>query len=305
MTDLSEFIPGTDQTYPGWSEILMQAVMRPGKLHDGYRAFYNYSFGNQQLAQIQCHLRKLEVGPISTYNTWKERGRHVRQGEKALVLCMPIPIYKDRQGNPIPEGADPYVIFKYLARWFVYAQTDPMEDWQGPPWEAEPLPDWDRARALATLEVTETSFQDFDGNTQGYSIPDKKLLAINPFAKFPYKTTFHELGHILLDHSHSDKHCINEVEAELIAYLTCHTLQVDVDGLESARAYTQRYLGAYVLDDKMAQRVFRVVTRVIESGHPAKAKRAAAPPVSSPKPAKRKGAKSARRGAKRPLKRAS
>jgi hypothetical protein len=271
MTSLSDFEPAGQQ-YPGWNELLLQAVMRPGKLHDGYQAFWRYSVGNQQLALSQCLLRRIEIGPIASYNTWKDRGRVVRKGEHGIVMCMPLPIYKTRDGQPLPEGEDPYMIFKYMARWFVFAQTDPLPGWQGLPWEEEALPDWDRARALTALDVTEESFSDLNGNVQGYSLPDKKLLAINPMAQFPYKTTFHELAHILLGHNHDMEHRVGEVEAEAVAYICANVLQVDLDGLESARAYIQSYLGAYLLDDKLAQRVFRVANKVIEAGHPEKVK---------------------------------
>lgn len=32
----------------------------------------------------------MPLGPLATYKAWQEKGRQVRKGEKALILCMPI-----------------------------------------------------------------------------------------------------------------------------------------------------------------------------------------------------------------------
>src|SRR5690242_21809182 len=57
---------------------------------EAYSAFHRYSVGNQILALVQCQLRGLEPGPINTFPGWQARGRIVKRGERALILCMPI-----------------------------------------------------------------------------------------------------------------------------------------------------------------------------------------------------------------------
>jgi len=34
--------------------------------------------------------RGIQPGPLATFPKWKELGRHVKKGEKAVTLCMPI-----------------------------------------------------------------------------------------------------------------------------------------------------------------------------------------------------------------------
>ena len=34
--------------------------------------------------------RGIAIGPIATFQSWKDKGRHVRKGEKAIELCMPV-----------------------------------------------------------------------------------------------------------------------------------------------------------------------------------------------------------------------
>src|SRR5689334_11843317 len=78
--------------HPDWGELLVNAVTSPGIISDAYRRFWNYSVGNQMLALFQCMQRRIEPGPIHTFMGWKDLGRSVKKGEKALVLCMPVTV---------------------------------------------------------------------------------------------------------------------------------------------------------------------------------------------------------------------
>src|SRR5215471_217119 len=89
----------SDHTHPSFAELLEMAITHPGIISDALRQFHNYSFGNHLLAWSQIAARQLELGPIAPYNRWKELGRHVKRGEKALVLCMPITIKKTVEGD--------------------------------------------------------------------------------------------------------------------------------------------------------------------------------------------------------------
>lgn len=75
-----------------FAELLRQAVTDSGIISRAYSAFYGYSIGNQLLAWAQCVQRGISPGPISTFVGWKDKGRHVRRGERALVLCMPVTV---------------------------------------------------------------------------------------------------------------------------------------------------------------------------------------------------------------------
>ena len=75
---------------PRWTELLHKAVTEPGIISTAFSRFHNYSFGNQLLAYVQCERRNIPLGPIATFMHWKELGRHVKKGEKAITLCMPI-----------------------------------------------------------------------------------------------------------------------------------------------------------------------------------------------------------------------
>src|SRR5215470_12699931 len=71
-------------------QLLEEAVSKPGTLMKAYSRFWNYSLGNQILALIQANNRGIALGPIASFNRWKEIGRYVKRGEKAIELCMPV-----------------------------------------------------------------------------------------------------------------------------------------------------------------------------------------------------------------------
>jgi antirestriction protein ArdC len=77
---------------PSFAELLGSAVTDPGTLSATYRQFHSYSFGNQLLAWSQCLARGLQPGPMATYPRWRELGRQVRKGEKAITLCQPVTV---------------------------------------------------------------------------------------------------------------------------------------------------------------------------------------------------------------------
>src|SRR5439155_12980686 len=73
-----------------FADLLQRAVSEPGIISAAYHAFHGYSIGNQLLALVQCAERGITPGPIATFMGWKDKGRHVRKGAGAIVLCMPV-----------------------------------------------------------------------------------------------------------------------------------------------------------------------------------------------------------------------
>jgi hypothetical protein len=180
---------------PRWAELLIEAVNRPGLILEGYSWFHKYSIGNQIAVLWQCRRRGIEPGPIATFWQWQELGRRVKAGQRALHLRMPV-IVREKRNAESPNRPGPLarrMIFVWKANWFVLSQTD------GKPYQADRRPDWSKDRALVTLNVEEIPFTLLDGNTQGYT--EGRKIAINPIAKLPWKTLFHELGHVLLEHT--------------------------------------------------------------------------------------------------------
>jgi hypothetical protein len=247
-------------------DLLKRAVSEPGTISAAYTAFHDYSIGNQLAALFQCTLRKIPVGPISTFKNWSNKGRYVKRGEKAIWLCMPITGKKTVNDETTgEETTDHYTFFVWKPHWFVLAQTEGQE--YKP---AAVINAWDRAKALEGLNIEERPFEIIDGNCQGYS--QHRALAINPLAVNPIKTTIHELAHILCGHTIEGRvtdlevtpRHLREAEAESVAFLVGSIL--GLENLSDCRGYVQGWLQGDSIPEKSAQKIFRVADQILKAG---------------------------------------
>jgi IrrE N-terminal-like domain len=132
------------------------------------------------------------------------------------------------------------------------------------------IPEWNQARALATLNITETPFTDTNGNVQGYA--RKREIAISPVAAMPHKTLFHEVAHIELGHTaelefndaEQTPKNLREVEAEAVALLCLDAL--NLPGAEFCRGYIQNWLKGDTIPEASAQKIFGAADRILKAG---------------------------------------
>lgn len=106
------------QSNPSWAELLHKAVTVPGIISTAFSKFHHYSLGNQLLAFVQCERRGIAPGPIGTFMRWKELERHVKKGEKAITLCMPVTGKRTADRHNDATGKDETVEIGYTR--FVY-----------------------------------------------------------------------------------------------------------------------------------------------------------------------------------------
>src|SRR5687768_9884369 len=96
-----------------FADLLREAVEKPGTIHAAYTAFHAFSLGNQILALTQCAERGITPGPLATFPRWKDRGRFVRKGEKAITLCMPVTC-KRRTTDDNPDSQEAEVFTRFV-----------------------------------------------------------------------------------------------------------------------------------------------------------------------------------------------
>jgi hypothetical protein len=256
-----------------FSDLLQRAVSEPGVVSRAYSAFHGYSVGNQILALMQCAERGITPGPIATFMGWKDKGRYVRKGEKAIQLCMPVTC-KARKAEASEASKDgekdaTFTRFVYRSNWFVLTQTD------GQDMEPRPIPGWDQVRALETLGIVEEPFSITDGNCQGYA--RQRSIAVSPVAELPHKTRFHELAHVVLGHtseadagltdSEMTPRSLREVEAEAVALVCLEALALP--GADHCRGYIQAWnerRGAEPIPERSAQRIFKAADQILKAG---------------------------------------
>ena len=262
--------------HPDWGELLVQAVNTPGVISDAYNRFWNYSVGNQFLALFQCLQRKIEPGPIHTFVGWRDLGRYVKKGERALTLCMPVTVKcreaveKSESDENAGTATNPTrTYFVYRPHWFVLSQTE------GEEYRSAELPRWSEARALDVLTIERVPFRHTDGNAQGYAT--HRQVAVSPIAFMPARTLLHELAHVVLGHTDELERMedddsatprdLREVEAECVALICCSSL--GLGGEVFSRGYIQHWLKGDQIPERSAQKVFKAADLILKAGRPA------------------------------------
>ncbi len=256
-----------------WNSLLQEALSAPGHISEAYSMFHRYSIVNRLWVIKQLKIRKLPLSPIASFNRWKELGRKVRKGEKALSMFVPCT-------NKVIESESndlKYIITGFMVRnkWFSLIQTE------GEEYVSDVLAGkWDYQLALNTLGIREEPFSDIDGNCGGYAKTSESVIAINPLVPQPWKIRFHEMAHCLLhkdDEFLSDSYQLDysmeEVEAECVAYLCCASL--NLPGIEESRGYIQLWMDHSIyseLTKKNIQRIFSAADRILSSGNAEKLK---------------------------------
>lgn len=279
---MSKTVEQTKIERPDWVHLLKEALTVPGRLSEAYSVFHNYSLGNRMLAVEQLSMRGLPVAPIASFNKWKELGRSVRKGAKAIALYMPVTAKvkaassKEEQSNVTVDDAEAgttgkRTFFVMRRNWFSFDQTEGDSERPAPV-----IPEWSAEKAMQQLGIKEVPFNHIDGNCQGYAKHGVMEIAINPLAALPHKTRFHEIAHHLLGHTKQGEgvgvmadsselpKCIKEAEAEATAFLCCATL--GLPGIEESRGYIQSWLDGGEFPEKSASRVFSVANRILNAG---------------------------------------
>lgn len=254
--------PESDEFRPDWAGLLEASLTIEGSTGNTYSRLYNYSMGNRALLMYQGVLPQ----PVATYNRWLEVDRHVKRGAKAKSILRPITVKSktelDENGNP-----------KTYQRFKLVRSVFPICDTEGEPLPDIELPEWSKARALASLAITEIPFAEYNGNVQGFSI--RRHIAINPAAKYPTRTTMHELAHVVHGHTASDQALaeysqhrgVKEFEAEAAAYLTLNELELlDDEVARVSRGYVQAWMGEQKPTEQSVRAIFKVTDAIVNAG---------------------------------------
>lgn len=255
----------TDRITPTFAQMLDDVLTTPGIISAAYSAFHSYSFGNMIAAASQLQARGLPLAPIASFMAWKDKGRSVKKGEKAIMLCMPVTCKGKRETEDGGTEEFSFARFAWKPNWFALNQTE------GDEFKPEPVsPEWDAATALQALDISAVPFVHHNGNCQGYA--QGRTIAVSPVAALPHKTRFHELAHVVLGHT-TESMCadgdttprdVREVEAESVAYILCALL--GLPGLDEARGYVQSWAQGCAITEKSAQRIYKAADTIYKAG---------------------------------------
>ena len=184
--------------------------------------FHRYSTGNVMLILTQ----RPDATRVAGFNKWRELGRNVRAGEKAIWIFAPcikrqkkdeLEDEGDGEGKDILTGPRPGEIslrpsgiyFRPVAV-FDISQTDGEALPDAPVW---PVIQGESTRALyaaarqalADMGITYTNVREVHGSerTRGYWIAARRLIWVDESLPVDQQTEvlFHELGHAVMGHS--------------------------------------------------------------------------------------------------------
>ncbi len=229
---------------------------------DNYKAFLTkmsqfnqYSSRNLRLILAQ----KPTASYLASYNTWKKFDRHVKRGEKALSVIVPVTyVKKDQQGQPIldkngkPETG---MTFRLKPTTFDISQTEGKELPKAAEVK-EQLTDLDYAnlyRALMSIAKTNdvsVRFEEMENSRQGYYSPleNQIVLRSNDMNKSQIiKTFIHETAHSELHHANNPQReqltrSTAELQAESVAYVVASYYGIDTS------EYSFNYLAGWSND---------------------------------------------------------
>ena len=246
---------------PQWDELLDEMLNIEGSLGETYRRFYQYSTSNCAFLLMQgC-----PVEPIATFKGWQSVNRQVSKGASAFYIQRPIMIKTGEKDEETGED-------KKIKRFKPVKAIFPVSMTEGEPLPELELPEWSRARMLGALSIREVAFQDFEGNTQGYSV--NRDIAINPAAAYPEKTFFHETGHVMLGHTRPEDHAdylkhrgMRELGAEAVAHIVTKELGLlTPESASVSRAYIQSWSKGEQPERSDVVAIFRAADEVLEAG---------------------------------------
>lgn len=199
-----------------------------------------YSFQNQILVAMQAPDATMTAG----FKQWLSVGRHVRKGEKALMIVQPRPFTRESKDEATGETKESRGMAFGVAAVFAYEQTEGDEVSEVPSLCAT-LPagalfdatlDQLRSVALAiegspvaSIDVRARNEGDPAGAAGWYCRRDRSIVVIdsgNPAEMFA--TLAHEIAHALM-HGTADHHDTRtkEVEAESVAFIVCNAVGLD------------------------------------------------------------------------------
>lgn len=202
--------------------------------------FNQYSSRNLRLILAQ----KPDASYLAPYNTWRKFERHVKRGEKALSVIIPVTyVKKDQQGQPIldkngkPETG---MTFRLKPTTFDVSQTEGKEMPKAAEVK-EQLTDLDYAnlyRVLMSIAKTNdvsVRFEEMTGETKGYYSPAEHQIVLRSHDMNKsqlIKTFIHETAHSELHHSNNPQReqltrSNAELQAESVAYVVASYYGID------------------------------------------------------------------------------
>ena len=255
--------------------LLRNALEMTGTLADCFRQFHNYSFGNQLLLWSQFSERGQKPCPVATFKKWKELGRSVKKGAKAMCMIMPSRKQYEIEEEDGTKKVVSFPIFFLRNYWFPLSDTEGESNVEA----RLETPVFSLSRILDNLGIKRVEYQMVSGNCQGYCEKATGNIAINPLAAHADMTAIHEIAHSLLHCGKNaeegdvhDEQGYHEAEAESTALIVGSIMGILSERERSdSVGYIKRWMSSVKgldvdrLIEKSAKRIFGAVDRILKA----------------------------------------
>lgn len=254
-----------------YNDILREVLTEKGTISECYSMFHSFSILNQFIACSQLKALGLPIKPIACKSLWAKRGCEIKPEYENSAIWLRMPITKkymetDENGD---ETENFRTFYNFKPNWFSFSQVQGKggkKVFVKRPNEVDTTR-FSVDKVVNKFGITKIDYDSVDGNCQGYCYPADKTYAISELAENPFKTTIHEIAHILLGHADvDDTRSIKELEAESVAYIVMSVLGSDDDVLEKMRGYIQGWFKGNEVPDKSAKKIMKVANDILKAG---------------------------------------
>jgi len=224
---------------------------------DTQARFHNYSWHNTWLIASQ----RPDATQVAGFQTWKKLKRHVKKGERGIMIFAPCPWKRENDDGETENG----VFFK-VVHVFDVSQTDGQELPNVNCPDVQESADRLLAdlRNVASKRGIAVTFKALEGSTYGASKKGAIDVDDTHTTGQQAKTLAHELAHEALhwDIKGTFTRSLAELEAESVAYVVCRHFGLDCEVRSS------RYIALWNGDSKSLraslERISKTARRIID-----------------------------------------
>lgn len=223
--------------------------------------FHRYSFSNVLL----IHVQSPDATHVAGFHAWRRLGRHVRKGEKGIIIFAPVIRRSKDNPSEATETPDEDVVVSFRGVYvFDVAQTDGKPLPEPPQVSGDPGTRLARLRALIADHGIVVEYESLPGGTDGVSRGGRIGLRAGLSHSQEFSVLVHEFAHELLHRGDDrpDGKRVRETEAEAVAFVVGHAI-----GLETGTAasdYIQLYDGKAETLAASFDRIQRTAEEIID-----------------------------------------
>jgi antirestriction protein ArdC len=189
--------------------------------------FTRYSWGNI----LMIYAQRPEATQVAGFHAWLKLGRHVRKGEKGIVILAPM-VGRKKGGAEVGEDEQTRLFGFRSAHVWDLSQTDGSDLPEFATVTGDPGCYMDRVTSLIAADGIALEYTDRIAPAKGVSYGGRIEILPGMSAAETLAVLVHELSHERLhkaERRQQTSHVIRETEAEAVAFVVCSAIGLDTN----------------------------------------------------------------------------